>query len=683
MPARVPGFKLVASAAMLAIANEGTWPIAAVAYVPWIRAVWRRGWRFCLLASGLLALLTGCAVVCWLPEALRGLGVAPIDSLVWSLLAVAWARGPINLCFGLAVWLCRHSPIWGRVSGPALALALVETLASRMPLAIPWAFLGHSQIESGGVAQLAIVGGVPSISGLLAALNLSIAASMDAQARAARHTALALGMAWIALAGGGLEIARAIRAARGELASSASLALLAIQPEFERGERWSPGAQAFVLDRLVRATERSLARANRAPDLVIWPENALTQRLDRAPHIRHRLRSRVDRWGVPLLGGFVRAAQASSAVSSYRSSILWWAPARGLVAQQDKERGVPLLEAESGSPATRLLSTWLGAPGRGPRLRESGASEALAGELPIAAVLCFEGLFPETVARRRGDRALVLLQLADESWTGSARAQRDLATAIAFRAIEQRVPVVRVIHGGPSSLIDPFGRLLQQLPAEAWASASFEVTPSPPASPLEKSAILALPVLVAGLGLSLASRIDARGHARMEERPGPIAGSAPMAKNRSSRPFQRRTAREEIPVQEEHPALLAARASWRCAQARDKQGWLDLMADDVCIEDPIGVAITNPTGEGVRGKQAVSEFWDKTIAPSQISIETHESRTAGHESAHLLSLTTRLENGMISKVRGFFVYVVDESGKLTNLRGYWDMDDMSFEQPEG
>ena len=107
------------------------------------------------------------------------------------------------------------------------------------------------------------------------------------------------------------------------------------------------------------------------------------------------------------------------------------------------------------------------------------------------------------------------------------------------------------------------------------------------------------------------------------------------------------------------------------------------MADDVCIEDPIGIAITNPTGEGVRGKQAVSEFWDKTIAPNQISIETHESRTAGHESAHLLSLTTRLENGMISRVLGFFVYVVDERGKLTNLRGYWDMDDMRFEQPEG
>jgi steroid delta-isomerase len=134
-------------------------------------------------------------------------------------------------------------------------------------------------------------------------------------------------------------------------------------------------------------------------------------------------------------------------------------------------------------------------------------------------------------------------------------------------------------------------------------------------------------------------------------------------------------------MNESHPALIAARASWRCAQSRDKEGWLDLMDEQVCIEDPIGIAVTNPTGDGVRGKQAVAEFFDKNIAKSQISIEPHESRTAGMESAHLLTLRMSFENGVTSIVDGFFVYVVNDAGKLTNLRGYWDMDDMRFEQP--
>ena len=134
-------------------------------------------------------------------------------------------------------------------------------------------------------------------------------------------------------------------------------------------------------------------------------------------------------------------------------------------------------------------------------------------------------------------------------------------------------------------------------------------------------------------------------------------------------------------MNETHPALEAARASWKAVMAGDKQSWLDLMAEDICVEDPIGVAPTNPTGEGVRGKAALADFWEKNIGPSEITIETHDSRTAGMESAHHLTLTMKFPNGASSRVSGFFTYRVDEAGKLTSLRGYWDMADMSFEQP--
>ena len=134
-------------------------------------------------------------------------------------------------------------------------------------------------------------------------------------------------------------------------------------------------------------------------------------------------------------------------------------------------------------------------------------------------------------------------------------------------------------------------------------------------------------------------------------------------------------------MSEENPAMLAARASWRCVQAKDKEGWLALMTDDVHIEDPIGVGPTNPTGDGLRGKEAVGEFFDKNIAPGTLHIETHESRASGRESAHVLTLTKAFPNGVKSIVRGIFTYRVDEAGKLTQLRGYWTMDDMTFEQP--
>ena len=133
-------------------------------------------------------------------------------------------------------------------------------------------------------------------------------------------------------------------------------------------------------------------------------------------------------------------------------------------------------------------------------------------------------------------------------------------------------------------------------------------------------------------------------------------------------------------MSEIHPALAAAQESWRCVQSHDKNGWLDLMADDVCIEDPIGEAATNPTGKGIRGKAEVSEFYDKFIGPATMVIETHESRAAGNESAHVMTLNTTLANGVTTRVRGIFTYRLNDEGKLTNLRGYWTMADMVIEQ---
>jgi steroid delta-isomerase len=134
-------------------------------------------------------------------------------------------------------------------------------------------------------------------------------------------------------------------------------------------------------------------------------------------------------------------------------------------------------------------------------------------------------------------------------------------------------------------------------------------------------------------------------------------------------------------MNQNHPALLAARNSWRCVHAKDREGWLALMAPEVCIEDPIGIAPTNPSGKGARGLVEVKAFWDTNIGPSTVRIETHESCVAGSESAHVLTLTTTLANGVKAIVRGVFTYRVNDAGKLLALRGYWTVEDMKIERP--
>jgi steroid delta-isomerase len=128
------------------------------------------------------------------------------------------------------------------------------------------------------------------------------------------------------------------------------------------------------------------------------------------------------------------------------------------------------------------------------------------------------------------------------------------------------------------------------------------------------------------------------------------------------------------------PALTASQNSWRCVHAHDKAGWLALMADDVVVEDPIGKSFTNPDGNGLRGKEAVGKFYDANIGPNELRVTCEETfpSSSPDEIAHILVLRTKFPNGMISTVRGVFTYRVNDTGLLTNLRGYWNMDAMQF-----
>lgn len=132
------------------------------------------------------------------------------------------------------------------------------------------------------------------------------------------------------------------------------------------------------------------------------------------------------------------------------------------------------------------------------------------------------------------------------------------------------------------------------------------------------------------------------------------------------------------------PALWASHRSWQCVQTHDKEGWLGLMADDVVIEDPIGTAITNPDGTGVRGKEAVEAFYDTNIAVNRLSVECEETFASSDptEVGHVLKLTSRFDNGLTSIIRGIFTYRTNSQHQLTNLRGYWHIDAMVFEKGE-
>ena len=176
----------------------------------------------------------------------------------------------------------------------------------------------------------------------------------------------------------------------------------------------------------------------------------------------------------------------------YRNSALWITPEAGIVATFDKTRAIPLAESARRVPGHALLERLIGAGDDPHRVEEASRQVPLRAGLSFVPALCFEILFPGLVDERRSADALAILNLANDSWFESPAASRQQLAFGAFRAIEQRLPVVRVAHGGVSAILDPYGRVTDHLGFGREGALWTTLIPTPAPGSGEKTAILAL-----------------------------------------------------------------------------------------------------------------------------------------------------------------------------------------------
>ena len=110
--------------------------------------------------------------------------------------------------------------------------------------------------------------------------------------------------------------------------------------------------------------------------------------------------------------------------------------------------------------------------------------------------------------------------------------------------------------------------------------------------------------------------------------------------------------------------------------AGDREGWLDLFAEDAVVQDPIGPSPFDPEGKGHRGREAIATFYDNVIAPSEaITFEILHSYLCGDEVADVGIITTTIAGGTHQAVvHGVYTYRTNGAGKLAALRAFWEFD---------
>lgn len=121
-------------------------------------------------------------------------------------------------------------------------------------------------------------------------------------------------------------------------------------------------------------------------------------------------------------------------------------------------------------------------------------------------------------------------------------------------------------------------------------------------------------------------------------------------------------------------AIAAHKHSIANAMAGNKEGWLAMFADDAVVHDPVGISAHDPSGEGFRGKERISEFWDMMIGPGNLTIVPHKRFPCGDNIVAVAMTATNDIGGMKTYIEMVVTYEVNDEGLLISLNAYWDMD---------
>ena len=104
--------------------------------------------------------------------------------------------------------------------------------------------------------------------------------------------------------------------------------------------------------------------------------------------------------------------------------------------------------------------------------------------------------------------------------------------------------------------------------------------------------------------------------------------------------------------------------------------WLALFAPDAVVEDPVGPSLLDPEGQGHHGRDGIKRFWDRNFgAVSRFHFQIKDSFANGPVCANIVTITMWLgDAGPTMTVDGVMIYTVNDDGRITSIRGYWEPD---------
>lgn len=353
----------------------------------------------------------------------------------------------------------------------ACAWVALEIVRTHLFTGFPWNLLGVSQYQNLAIIQFATVTGIFGVSWLVCFVNLCLTETIlrvKTELRASPtgrrihrpHLELfaALGLVVCAMITG-------MRAARPKPLPPATapqvLSVALVQPNIPQSEKWDEMFEDRIYERLRILTEGA---ANGRPDLIVWPETATPQPLLYDHKAFEIITNAVRQSGGYLLTGSLALRGPPNAPSEDR---VWYnsayvvTPETKLLGPYHKIHLVPFGEFVPLENTLPFMKKITPIPGSLVRGHDHTLFPIRDSQLGVA--ICFEDVFPDLCRRFVVEGAQLLVNVTNDAWyKKSAGAYQHMANSV-FRAIENRVPLVRCANTGYSCFIDSRGRIVSHI----------------------------------------------------------------------------------------------------------------------------------------------------------------------------------------------------------------------------
>jgi apolipoprotein N-acyltransferase len=434
------------------------WPLAWVALVPVLFALRNLSVQRAFLLGWWMEAFATWIGFYWLIGTMVNFGHISVPFSLVLFAIIGLGNGiRLGLYTGWLRWVAAHTgPAWYRLFMPPCAFVMLDYIYPRV---FPWA-LGITQWGATPLTQIADVTGVHGITFLLVTFSVVITAFIPHTSAPAPAMRWRMSLACLLLIGTavgyGFWRMPHIRAA---IQTAESLRVAIVQPNIgfdEKGDRAKRKAQ------FMRQIDLSLATLAERPDLIIWPETMYPYAVPSAEQslVLPILKDAPNtHW---LIGALVYNRQGNQ-VQRFNAALLV-DPTTRIIDRYAKQRLLAFGEyipMQRQFPFLRNISPTIGdlTPG-------TGGVVTLPHGIRIGPLICYEDILPELARQAVQQGAALLVNLTNNAWFGPTYAPYQHRQLAAFRAIENRVYLVRATNTGLTSIIDPLGREHAALPTD-------------------------------------------------------------------------------------------------------------------------------------------------------------------------------------------------------------------------